>query len=721
MRKTLPKFLVLLLVLLLSTSFLQAQFWEQLKDTPFSTDHTNGFGIGDRAYLIQGLDEGPNKVWEYLPESDTWTYMMDFPGTPRALAIGDELDGKFYYGFGFGPSAGLNDLWVFDPSDMSFTQLPSCPCTGRGHPALIAYQGKIYMGSGSSVTGDLNDWWIYDIASETWEEKQGIPGAPRHHPFFFESGDKVYVGGGHIGNWLSYDINTEEWDNIDAFPQGRVAGAQLSYNGYGLLVAGDDRVHDHVPFEDTFLSYDPSEDSWSRLPPLPNGSRWAPSAFIVGEELYFIDGVDYDTESDSTMWKINLGVVGCSPAQNLSSMNVTTNSADLFWRASADADSDTLKWRAVGTTDWNAIPNPQATLNLTGLDVCQEYEFVITNACSSKSSFSQTHKFKTDGCCSNPLLSVDFSTESSIGLSWEGIIAANEYEIQVIDENGESSILRTSESNFQLDNLTECTRYEFQIMSLCSNQTVDFGESFVVYTKGCGACVDAEYCAASSHNSEAGYIETVSINAMENNSGNNEGYGNFTTPDAEDILIGEEITVTLSPGGLTGNQDIILAAWIDFNLDGEFTGDEKVIREVIFENEVTRVIEIPNTALEGLSRLRIVAGTDFPTQPCQGSGGEVEDYCINLVRSVSTDDVLENNLDLDIVPNPFSNTFLMAGNASSTQIFDITVSDITGRVVSLHEKVRIGDKLDASNLNEGTYFLTIRNNETYETIKVVKN
>ena len=122
-------FSLLILFIYLSAS-VQGQDWERLNDTPFLKHHSNGFGFGDKAYVFEGTfgDDGPNgvsnEVWEYDAPSDTWTRIEDFPGPGRAISIGDELDGKYYHGFGRGASGFLNDLWVYAPG--SSPPPPAC-------------------------------------------------------------------------------------------------------------------------------------------------------------------------------------------------------------------------------------------------------------------------------------------------------------------------------------------------------------------------------------------------------------------------------------------------------------------------------------------------------------------------------------------------------------------------------------------------------------------
>ncbi len=289
-----------------------AQQWEQLNDVPFYRHHSNGFGHEGKAYVILGgYDQLSNEMYEYEPTTDTWTQMANFPGAERQLAIGDDWNGKYYYGFGGSNTEYFTDIWEFDPETMTFTELPSCPCEGRMHPAFIAHNDKIFMGSGSTGNGDLRDWWEYDMITQEWTQKEPIPGARRHHPFFFTIGDDVYVGGGHIFNWNRYNPETETWSEIDNLPAGRVAGTQFNHGDYGYILAGDNYLHVSIPDFETFMRYNASTREWEYLPELPFGSRWAPSSFVIDDTVYFFGGLAFDQLTgeeldDSSMWKFDL-------------------------------------------------------------------------------------------------------------------------------------------------------------------------------------------------------------------------------------------------------------------------------------------------------------------------------------------------------------------------------------------------------------------------------
>ncbi len=727
-------------ILLLSISFLLClqlvgQTWEQLNDSPFYKHHSNGFGIGDKAYVIEGTyqNDGPNsvsnEVWEYDSTDDTWKRIADFPGEGRAIAIGDEWNGKYYYGFGRGANGTLNDLWEFDPTDQSFTQLPSCPCPGRSHPAFIAHNDKIYMGSGSSDTGDVDDWWEYDMQSQEWTQKEDIPGGDRHHPFFFSNEDKLYVGGGHRPNWLEYDLVNEQWTEIDGAPEGRVAGSQLNFKGLGLIVGGDDASHEHVPDSESFMSYNPESDTWDYLPELPNGSKWAPSSFIIDDELYFFGGLSSNIAEDSTMWKIDLNFLGCLPAQNLMTTIVTGNSANIIWSQGNDVLSDTLKWRVLGSNIWNNIPNPQAVLTLDNLDACQEYEMVLVTQCDSLLSTTEIVVFKTDGCCVNPELEIQLDSENNILLSWESILAAESYDLRW-RELGETTWSETnlSEQSFVFSDALDCEEYEFQIQTICEIDPVSFSESVLILTKGCGACIDLDFCAVSEDlEGDFIFINEVGINDYLNTTGSDGGYANYAVPDAESIKIGETFSITLDPGisdnGFAGN----FSVWLDYDGDGFFNNDELIVDAFFVESKIERTILVSATATPGLSRMRVLYGINNPGGPCDDGSfelGEVEDYCINILESTSSTD--EDRIDensLVVLPNPFNSVVKVEGNFfyNSSSEFSLELINVVGEMLLKKNQFDFREELDLSFVPNGLYFLRINNGlDQTKTVKVFK-
>lgn len=616
--------------------FLCAQGWEEVGDTPFRTDHSYGFGIDGKAYIIQG--NAGNPLWEYIPETDTWNRIGDFPGPARNVAVGDEWDGKYYYGFGTGGSVGFyNDLWVFDPADQSFTELPSCPCVGRSHPAFIAHNDKIMMGTGSSFDGNINDWWEYDILTQVWTQKQNIPDR-RHHPFFFSMDSMVYLGGGHRDSWFQYNLNTEVLSPIDNTPLGRVAGTQFQYNGRGYILAGDDADHVNLVQGETFMAYDPQSGEWEYLPPLPEGSRWAPSSFIIDGVLFFFDGTS-DTQSTNSMWKFNLAELDCRPAGNLNASSMEDGTAELFWSANGQAVADTVKWRKVGDQVWNVVPDAKPVVALSGLENCQDYEYQVITNCDSTKVSSNIYTFKT---------------------------------------------------------------------------------------KGCGACIDLDYCSPIEFlDFRDLFITDVGINSFINTSGDDAGYGNYGIPDGEFLPVGGNFMLSVDVNSLVNGSK--LRVWIDLDIDGEFEESELLLDESFTSTNITQNVFIPSDALPGKSRMRVsyahTIANGVVYDACGTSNnliiGEVEDYCIQLSESTDTENNFVSN-NIVAFPNPFKNSVRLKGDFLTDKNYNLRIVNMMGAVVSTVDDFSFEDEIELSHVPNGVYFLQIEDEDVFYNVRLVK-
>lgn len=138
--------------------------------------------------------------------------------------------------------------------------------------------------------------------------------------------------------------------------------------------------------------------------------------------------------------------------------------------------------------------------------------------------------------------------------------------------------------------------------------------------------VNLTYCAASgSINSD--HITRVQFNTIDNASGSG-GYSDFTN-----------IQTTLSQGSsyeLSVNINYTFFndkafAWIDYDQNGAFTTDERVMNVTFsesFNSLALRNVNIPSDAKLGATKLRIRFNYNESPDPCGVQSGEVEDYTV---------------------------------------------------------------------------------------------
>ena len=287
-----------------------SQVWNQVSS--FIDDgrhHPITFANDNFGYVMSG--SYLNDAYKYDKSTDSWSQLQNVPFTGRGYSYGVALADIAYMGFGSTSSGSYpTDWWQYNMNTDSWTQLANFPGDGRNHPAMIITNNKIYVGCGSNGNGNLNDWWEYDILSNSWQQKSDLTANQRHHPFYFGIGNYAYVGFGHgslpgpgsnpssnsyiYNDFYRYDPTNDSWLQLADFPsEARVAGTQFSYNGKGYILSGDG--DDHGPLSSgEFWEYNPSNDSWNQLTSHPGGAIWAPGNFVIGCDVYFMLGQDWN-------------------------------------------------------------------------------------------------------------------------------------------------------------------------------------------------------------------------------------------------------------------------------------------------------------------------------------------------------------------------------------------------------------------------------------------
>ena len=253
-------------------------------------------------------------AYKYDYCSDSWSQLQNIPFVGRGYSYGVAVGNTAFVGFGSTSNGSYpTDWWQYDMSNDLWSQKTSFPGDGRQHPAMVVVNDKIFMGCGGNGNGNLGDWWEYDIPSDTWTEKTGFPANNRHHPYYFGIGNYAYVGFGHgsfagpgsnpsassyiYNDFFRYDPSNDSWLQLSNFPsEARVAGTQFSYNGKGYVLSGDG--DDHGPLSSGEMwEYNPLNDSWIQLPSHPGGAIWAPGSFVIGGEVYFLLGQDWNANT----------------------------------------------------------------------------------------------------------------------------------------------------------------------------------------------------------------------------------------------------------------------------------------------------------------------------------------------------------------------------------------------------------------------------------------
>lgn len=317
--------------------------------------------------------------------------------------------------------------------------------------------------------------------------------------------------------------------------------------------------------------------------------------------------------------------------------------ASVTWSMVDTADAVNARIKPVNATEWDTLFDVTQPLLLSNLEGCTTYEIEFESVCSDTTTgFQSNHQFETLGCCERPDGLEATTTETSATVSWQNVFAADFYIIQWRPESGTEWLEdATTENTITLHNLEGCTYYEIRVQTNCDTTEAEYSDTITIRTKGCGFCVDYNYCESVGLDASEEYIDSVTIGSLHNPSGSNDGYQLF-----EDFkpkyIAGKSYPVRLRPGFIPGNSfNENFRVWLDANQDGTFDEEELLVDSLLSAQDevVISQMNVPEATLAGSTRMRVSMAFSNPFFPTtqgacdQVDFGEVEDYCVEILRN----------------------------------------------------------------------------------------
>ena len=225
--------------------------WQEAAPLPEKLHHFSLTAIGQNLYLAGGYERNnfsmpTDALWIYDPLTDSWAAGADMP-SGRAAHAAAAVDDKLYVVGGVGLES--NFLWTYDPDSDSWATVPTTLPTPREHLAAAALDGRLYaIGGRTAELGNLSVVEVHDPEITSWTRVSDMPTAR----------------GGITAGTIQGKIH--------------VAGGEDFY------VSPNCTLGQHEAF-------DPINDSWSTLPPLPTPRHGLASA-VVDDQWYIIGGAE---------------------------------------------------------------------------------------------------------------------------------------------------------------------------------------------------------------------------------------------------------------------------------------------------------------------------------------------------------------------------------------------------------------------------------------------
>ena len=388
--------------------------------------------------------------------------------------------------------------------------------------------------------------------------------------------------------------------------------------------------------------------------------------------------------------------------------SLTDTSATISWGAISASDSFQLRFREQGTSPWTVLTDTFPQANLTGLSACTAYEFEIETICDTFSSgWTNTFTFASEGCCVPPSsLSLVTTGDTSAVLTWDEVYAAQSYNVRIRESGGTWSNYSSGTDTLTIGGLKACTEYEYETETVCDTGGSGYSVTASFKTSGCGACLEATYCAANLDDNDE-WIAKVDLGSISNSSGSSgNGYTDFTGGQTTILVKGQSYGVTLTPGFSSTSFNEYWKVWIDWNHNGLYADAGELAYDGLTASQfvVNGFITVPMPAVSGITRMRVNMRFNTGGNPCDISTGsqfgEIEDYCVEVKSEVGFEPDLPL-LQVFIHPNPATNELFVQ---FPERVSGLTVFNQLGQAIIYEADFNgIQANLDISAIPAGVY------------------
>lgn len=318
------------------------------------------------------------------------------------------------------------------------------------------------------------------------------------------------------------------------------------------------------------------------------------------------------------------------------------------------------------------------------------------------------------GVCNTPAgLTSSNITSTTATVSWSAVAGATGYNLQYKTSAASTwtTVTGITATSYDLTGLSASTDYNYQVQTVCSATSTSSYSSPVSFTTS--ASTGLVYCTITGTTTKE-YINNVSIGSINNTSGNNNGYADYTAL-STNITAGSSVNITLTPGFTGTTYREYWTVFIDYNQDGIFSTDEKTAAGNS-TSTVTKTLVIPSTAKTGSTRMRVEMHYGNGRSNSCGSytNGEAEDYTVNIGGGTFAAFASAKTLPgtgLLVTPNPSNgNNVKIQLQLAQAKPVSLKITDLSGRILRVDNNLHLNAgknvySLNGLNLKPGSYII----------------
>ncbi len=392
---------------------------------------------------------------------------------------------------------------------------------------------------------------------------------------------------------------------------------------------------------------------------------------------------------------------------------------DLNGNATFDANELVFDAGAMSkTTVTGNITIPSGTASITTrMRVSMKYNAAQT-ACEAF-SYGEVEDYTVTIAAGQPTppatptgLAASSITTSSATLGWSASTGATSYDVQFRPQGGNWNSSNVTSTSVSATGLSAGTTYEWQVRANNQNGSSAYSAISTFTTQS----ASLTYCASKGNNANYEWIQKVQFAEVDNTSGKNSGYANFTSMSAT-VARGETLPIYIQAGFSGSSYTEYWAIWIDFNQNGTFDTNERVVNgSSSSSNLLSANVNIPTDAVLGSTRMRVSMKYNAAQTACETfSYGEVEDYTVNVVQTKTsgyTTEPIAEDLGMEtaeiytVYPNPAKDMITVSLNGIVGEV-SLRIYDIQGRVVKDEFLYNLDTQIDVSDLAKGVYIISV--------------